>query len=89
MSENVNPKNKIVAGVFALTLGMWGAQYFYLGNKKGGIITILLSTVGMLCFGIGPIISFVVAIIGGIKMLTCTDEEFEEKFVNSTKMFLM
>lgn len=70
-------KDKIVAGLLAILLGGLGIQYFYIGKTKGGIITILLSLVTC---GLWQIIT----LIQGILMLTMTQEQFEQKYVEST-----
>lgn len=69
-------KDKTAAGILAILLGGFGAQYFYIGKIGGAFLTILL------CFvtcGLWSILMFV----QGIMMLTMSQEEFDRKYVNS------
>lgn len=79
-TSNHNPgdKDKMVAGILAILLGAFGAQYFYLGNITGGLISILLS---MCTCGIWPILM----LVQGILMLTMSYDEFYSKFVYTDK----
>ncbi|OXA81843.1 TM2 domain-containing membrane protein YozV [Flavobacterium aquidurense] len=63
---------KVVAGIFAILLGVLGVHKFYLGYTKEGVIQLIL---GLLC-GIGGLIG----LIEGIIYLTKTDEEFYETY---------
>ena len=76
-------KEKIVAGVFAITLGGLGIHKFYLGYKTAGIIHILIFFIGMIPFFIGTIVISVIAIIEGI--IIKSDEEFEYTYVVNKK----
>ena len=66
-------KNKVVAGLLALFLGSFGAHRFYLGQIGTGFLYLALCWTG---------ISTVVGIVEGIMILTCTDDEFQQKYVN-------
>lgn len=70
-------KSKVAAGVLALLLGGFGAQYFYCGKIARGFISILLT---IITFGIWNILTF----IQGIMMLCMTQREFENKYVLSS-----
>ena len=71
--RNVGQENKkVVAGIFALLLGVFGIHKFYLGYNREGVIHLIL---GLLC-GIGALIGF----IEGIIYLTRTDEEFYQTY---------
>lgn len=73
-------KDKTTAGILALVIGGLGIHYFYLNKPVAGLITILLSFVTC---GIWPVIM----LIQGILMLTMTDAEFYQKYVNTDKTF--
>jgi len=63
-------KSQVVALVLAIIVGTLGVHRFYLGYTGRGILMLLLSTVGSLLFGLGAIVSFVLAIIDIIKIAT-------------------
>lgn len=73
-------KDKIVAGILAILLGSFGAQYFYLGRFGAGIICIILS---LISYGIWPLLM----LAQGIMMLIMTQQEFDTKYVYSTSSF--
>lgn len=62
-----NSKSKTVAGILAILFGQLGIHHFYLGNKKKGVIILLIS---LLTFGIGAIITWILGLIDGINILT-------------------
>lgn len=67
------PENKkVVAGILAILVGVFGIHKFYLGYSKEGVIQLIL---GLLC-GIGGII----ALVEGILYLTKSDEEFYQTY---------
>mgnify|MGYP002534181060 CR=1 FL=1 len=70
-------KSNTVAGILALLLGGFGAQYFYIGKIGGAFVTILLCWCTCGLWGI-------VELIQGIMMHTMSQEEFDRKYVNST-----
>lgn len=73
-------KSKTTAGVLAILLGVWGAHYFYCGKIGAGFITILLT---FITFGFWCILS----LIQGIMMLSMTDQQFNDKYVNNPSFF--
>ena len=73
-------KEKGVAGLLAFFLGWLGIHYFYLGKTTAGIITIVLSA--CTC-GIWSLLM----LVQGILMLTMSDADFEEKYVDNEKTF--
>lgn len=77
---NTTGKDHIVAGVLAILLGTFGAQYFYCGKISGGIISLVLSLVTCSLWGI-------IAFIQGIIMLTMTQQDFENKYVKNPASF--
>lgn len=68
---------KTLCGILAILVGTLGVQYFVLGKTAGGLITILLSLVTCGAWGI-------VTLVQGILMLCMSDQEFEQKYINST-----
>lgn len=73
-------KEKVVAGLLAIFLGWLGIHYFYLGKTTAGILTIVLSA--CTC-GIWSLLM----LVQGILMLTMSDADFEEKYVDNEKTF--
>ncbi|MBF4492592.1 TM2 domain-containing protein [Flavobacterium sp. JLP] len=70
---NTKQENKkVVSGIFAILLGVFGIHKFYLGYTKEGVIQLIL---GFIC-GIGAVIG----LIEGIIYLTKSDEEFYETY---------
>ena len=47
-TNNVKPKNRVIAGLLALCFGFIGIHNFYLGRNKEGYIQLGLSVAGML-----------------------------------------
>lgn len=80
-----NKKDKTLAIVLAICLGVYGAHWFYLGDKKrawwylgvtlGGLV---LSWLILPAFA--PLVIWVFAIIDLIKLIQMSDEEFNEKY---------
>jgi len=64
-------KNKIVAGLLAIFLGYLGIHKFYLGQKRWGIVYLLL---------FWTYITFFLAIAEGIVILCSSDRKFCEKY---------
>jgi TM2 domain-containing membrane protein YozV len=77
-------KERIVAGILALTFGMVGAHKFYLGYTTEAIIMIVILVVGS-CLAVGPLVATVIAIIEGITYLLKSDEEWERIYVYGKK----
>jgi TM2 domain-containing membrane protein YozV len=80
-----NEKSKVVAGVFALILGGFGAHKFYLGYKTQAIITLIVTVGGLFLLGIPTIIMAIVVLIEGIIYLTKTDQVFCETYLKNKK----
>lgn len=81
-------KDHIVAGILALLLGGFGAQYFYMGKTTAGLyslgitfISLILSLViiGIFLLWVWGILLFV----QGIMILCMNQETFDAKFVNN------
>jgi TM2 domain-containing membrane protein YozV len=78
-------KSKVVAGVFALILGGFGAHKFYLGYKAQAIITLIVTVGGLFLFGIPTILMAIVVLIEGIIYLTKTDQVFFDTYIKNKK----
>lgn len=75
-------KSRGVAALLAIFLGGLGIQYFYLGKTGAGLITIGLTLISC---GLFELVMF----IQGIYMLCITNEQFQQKYVNTTSSFPM
>ena len=62
-------KSKIVAGILGIFLGGFGIHNFYLGYSSKGLTQLLLTTVGWIFLGLGPIIAGIWGFIEGIDIL--------------------
>ncbi len=78
MAQEVAEKTKVVAGVLGILLGFFGAQRFYLGDTKGGVIRLIISCVTC---GFGGVIG----LIEGIIYLTKSDADFQKIYVEEKK----
>jgi len=68
---------KILAGVLAILLGVFGIHKFILGyNKEGIIILVITLILGILTCGIAGWVMSILGLIEGIIYLTKSDEEF-------------
>jgi len=65
---------KLVAGLLAIVLGMFGIHKFFLGYTREGIVMLLVT---ILTFFLLAWIPAVVGIAEGIIYLTMTDQEFD------------
>ena len=71
ISENgEQPKSKIGAGLLAIFLGYLGVHNFYLGYTSKGIAQLLLTLVGWIACGLGPVAASIWGLIEGILILT-------------------
>jgi Predicted membrane protein len=64
---NGGRKSRLIAGLLAIFLGVFGAHNFYLGFRKKALIQLLLT---LFAFGVGTLFVFVYALIEGIKIFT-------------------
>lgn len=69
-NNNKSSRSKIVAGLLAIFLGVFGVHNFYLGYTDKAIPQLLLGTAGAILCGIGPIISSIWGFAEGIMILT-------------------
>ena len=59
-------KSQVASGLLAIFLGTLGIHNFYLGYTGKGIAQLLLTLVGVLLFGLGPLISGIWAFVEAI-----------------------
>ncbi|MDR0328793.1 MAG: ankyrin repeat domain-containing protein [Planctomycetaceae bacterium] len=68
-------KNRIVAAILAFLLGIFGAHKFYLGNWGWGLVFVITTLTGY-----GLLVTGIIAILDGIKLLAMTDEVFADQY---------
>lgn len=78
-------KNKVAAGILAILLGVLGIHKFYLGFTQAGLIMLLVSVIGSLFFGLGPLVMWIIGIVEGIIYLSKTDAAFQQEYVVGKK----
>lgn len=62
-------REKIVAGLLGIFLGSLGVHNFYLGYTGKAVAQVLLTCVGWLFFGIGPIVATIWGLVEGVLIL--------------------
>lgn len=77
-------KSRGIAGLLAILMGWCGLHYFYIGKTNAGILFLLIA---ILSCGILATITTIVSIIQGVLFFTSTQQEFEDKWVNSPSNF--
>lgn len=65
----MSSKSKIVAGLFGIFFGGLGVHNFYLGKSGRAVIQLLLTCLGWVIFGLGPIASIIWGLVEGIEIL--------------------
>lgn len=78
-------KEKWPAVLLAFGLGSLGIHKFYLGYKTEGLVMLLVSIIGGLCFGIGTTVMLIFSIIEAVKYVSLTEDDFERIYVHSYK----
>ena len=68
---NNGAKSRLIAAFLALFFGVIGSHYFYIGNTKKGIITIVITLTL-----IGLIYTYISSIISAIKYFTMSNDSF-------------
>ena len=63
-------RSQIAAGLFGILLGSLGIHNFYLGYTSKAVTQLLLTLVGWILCGIGPLIASIWGLIEGILILT-------------------
>ena len=86
IDENGKPvpkqeSKRVLAGVLAILLGVFGVHKFILGYTKEGIITLVITVlISIVSCGIFSGLMGLVGLIEGIIYLTKSDEEFVETY---------
>ena len=75
----MNQKSKTTAILLALFLGCWGVHLFYLGEKKKGIIYLIIGLFGLFFF-LPLLITGILALVDLIKYAMMSDAEFAAKY---------
>lgn len=66
------PKSKLAAGLLGIFLGALGVHNFYLGYTGKAVAQLLLTLVGWVLFGLGPVVAWVWGLIESILILCST-----------------
>ena len=69
-SSNGGSRSKIAAGLLGIFLGSLGVHNFYLGYSGKGVAQLLLTLIGWIACGMGPIAAWLWGLIEGIMILT-------------------
>ncbi len=77
-------KSRGVAGLLAILMGWCGLHYFYLNKTTAGVVFLLISLISC---GVLATVTGIVSIIQGVLFFTSTQQEFEQKWVNSPSNF--
>lgn len=78
-------KEKWPAVVLAALLGPFGIHKYYMGYKTEGLITLLVTLIGSLFFGLGFAVMRIITIIEAVKYVSLTEEDFEQTYVHGFK----
>ncbi|MEL6316524.1 MAG: TM2 domain-containing protein [Pseudomonadota bacterium] len=77
-------KSRVLAGILAVFLGVFGVHKFYLGRHKAGVVMMLVFVIGLAVLGAASIPSVAVAAIAFAEFiiyLTKSDEDFHRDYV--------
>lgn len=77
-NPNYRSEKKLAAGLLGILVGIVGANKFFLGYTKEGIIQLVLNLVTCGAASIIPLIE-------GIIYLTMSDEQFDRTYVHNRK----
>ncbi len=77
-------KSRVIAGVLAILLGVFGIHKFYLGYTTPGLVMLGITLVGIV-LSVIVIGTFIIAGIEGILYLTRTDADFVDTYVTNQK----
>lgn len=78
-------KEKIIAALLAFFLGVWGFQWFYLGDRERGKKYLIWCVVGIVLswaiIGLIPLVVLgIMALVDCFTFLFMSDKEFNEKY---------
>lgn len=76
-----NSKSRLGAGLLGILLGSLGVHNFYLGYTGKGVAQLLLTLVGWIACGIGPIVAGIWGLVEGI-MILCRSINTDANGVN-------
>lgn len=63
-------KSKLAAGLLGIFLGYLGIHNFYLGYTNKAVTQLLLTVIGWVACGIGPIVASIWGLVDGIMILS-------------------
>ena len=69
-SSCVKTKSKVLAGILGIFLGAYGVHNFYLNYTGKAVTQLLLTLVGWILCGIGPLVAGIWGMIEAIMILT-------------------
>lgn len=69
-NNDPNAKSKVAAGLFGIFLGYLGVHNFYLGYTGKAVTQLLLTLLGWIVFGLGPIAASIWGLVEGIMILS-------------------
>lgn len=69
-TQKKSSKSKVCAGLLGIFLGSLGVHNFYLGFTSKAVAQLLLTLVGWIACGIGPMVASIWGLIEGIMILT-------------------
>lgn len=64
-----NPRSKMTAGLLGIFLGGLGVHNFYLGFYTKAVIQLLLTLIGWIFFGIGPVAAYIWGLVEGVLII--------------------
>lgn len=86
-AAGVEPKDKTTAGLLALFLGGLGVHYFYLNKPMPGVVFLVVNLVGFFLFFLPCVVIGIICLVQGIMMLTMSEQDFNNKYVNTLNQF--
>ena len=63
-------KSKVAAGILGIIVGSLGVHNFYLGYNGKAVAQLLLTLIGWIVFGLGPIAAGIWGLVEGVMILT-------------------
>ena len=81
-NQNEASRMKILAGILAIILGVFGIHKFVLGYTGTGLVMLLVS---VLSVGVLSPVMAIIGLIEGIVYLTCSDQRFYDVYIAGRK----
>ena len=69
VNPRINAKSKIAGGLLGIFLGYFGVHNFYLGYTSKAVAQLLLTAIGWILCGLGPIVAGIWGFIEGVMIL--------------------